>query len=347
MQPLLADVVPPNHPWKVIAGMRFGGDAGVCMGRLLPRHDNFGTGWNYSWPEGAGGGGARADYNGTDYLAGGPLPLLRRYLGRRAWPFPTEASHVAGLASSSAASRMERRAVVLICRRSSGRVFVPGVEEQLVAALRASTGREVYVYRGNETVAQTVGVFANARAVVGYHGAGFANTMLSAHGACVLEVSTNTDTAGEKLWRTNAFMCLPWNPSLRWAVYRVPLTQMLDANGIKYNPNRTTTFSDQQVKGFPWVPLRPTQVGAIAAATHACLVPLERGHPWPLLDFVNASQRMQPTAAGGQLVPHAYIDRVDLHALRHASARHGASSQARDGRPPSIDEQLHWGSAER
>ena len=110
----------------------------------------------------------------------------------------------------------------------------PGVEEQLVAALRASTDREVYVYRGNETVAQTVGVFANARAVVGYHGAGFANTMLSAHGACVLEISTNTDTADENRWRTNAFMCLPWNPSLRWAVYRVPLTQMLDANSIKY-----------------------------------------------------------------------------------------------------------------
>ena len=60
--------------------------------------------------------------------------------------------------------------------------------------------------------------------------------MLSTHGACVLEISTNTDTAGEKLWRTNAFMCLPWNPSLRWAVYRVPLPQMLDANSIRYAP---------------------------------------------------------------------------------------------------------------
>ena len=72
--------------------------------------------------------------------------------------------------------------------------------------------------------------------MVGYHGAGFANTMLSTHGACVLEISTNTDTAGEKLWRTNAFMCLPWNPSLRWAVYRVPLPQMLDANSIRHAP---------------------------------------------------------------------------------------------------------------
>ena len=94
------------------------------------------------------------------------------------------------------------------------------------------------------------------------------------------------------------------------------------------------------------MPLRPPQVGAIAAATHACLMPLERGHAWPLLDFVNSSQRVQPSAANGQLVPHAYIDRVDLHALRHATARHSASSSGRDGGPPSIDEQLHWGSAE-
>ena len=31
-----------------------------------------------------------------------------------------------------------------------------------------------------------VALFANARAVVGYHGAGFANTMLSTHGARVV-----------------------------------------------------------------------------------------------------------------------------------------------------------------
>ena len=75
VQPLLADVVPPNHPWRVIGGMRFGGDAGVCMGRLLPRRPEFVTGWNYSWPDGGGG----TNYNSTDYLAGDPLPSLRRY----------------------------------------------------------------------------------------------------------------------------------------------------------------------------------------------------------------------------------------------------------------------------
>lgn len=69
VQPLLADVVPPNHPWRTIAGMRFGGDSGVCMGRLQPRGPEYDSGWNYSWPDGGGG-----SYNGTDYLAGDLLP---------------------------------------------------------------------------------------------------------------------------------------------------------------------------------------------------------------------------------------------------------------------------------
>ena len=45
-----------------------------------------------------------------------------------------------------------------------------------------------------------------------------------------------------------------------------PLAHLLTIP-TRYNPNRTTTFSDQQVKGFPWVPLRPAQVGASATTT--------------------------------------------------------------------------------
>jgi len=139
------------------------------------------------------------------------------------------------------------------------------------------------------------------------------------------------------MWRTNAFMCLPWNPALRWAIYRIPLTSMLDANRVAY-PNRTNWSppnADQFIKGLAWVPLRPVEVGALAAATQSCLGPLERGQSWPLLDKVNASQRVVPDANSGL----AYLDRVDLHTLRHAAARrHDAG-----GRRPSIDEQLHWG----
>ena len=113
--------------------------------------------------------------------------------------------------------------------------------------------------------------------MVGYHGAGFANTMLSTHGACVLEISTNTDTAGEKLWRTNAFMCLPWNPSLRWAVYRVPLPQMLDANSIKYAPRPSllpalTTRYSQLATHYSLPTILTTHYPLLTTRTHCLLL---------------------------------------------------------------------------
>jgi len=51
---------------------------------------------------------------------------------------------------------LERRAVVLVSRPSPPRMFVPGLEAAFLAALRNATGRDVRVYYGNETVAQTV-----------------------------------------------------------------------------------------------------------------------------------------------------------------------------------------------
>ena len=106
VQPLLADVVPPNHPWRTIAGVRFGGDSGVCMGRLQPRRPEFDSGWNYSWPGGGGG-----NYNGTDYLAGDllPLPPLRRYLAtlslRLILTYPDQAARSRCCAATSAVAR--------------------------------------------------------------------------------------------------------------------------------------------------------------------------------------------------------------------------------------------------
>lgn len=313
---------------------------------------------------------------------------------------------------------MTRRAVVLVSRRSGARVFVPGLEHSLRVALSAHTRRDVYVYAGNESAAQTLAIFANARAVVGYHGAGFgaashaphslrapppagaaeltcrvgsaANTMFSLHGACVVEASANADTAGKTLWRTNAFMCLPWNPLLRWAVYRVPLGQLLDANGKRRGhpasrrmrptprapPPRHTPRppgearrqvlpqmpsvwrldrcahraahhgsypngsnwqgSDQFIKALRWVSLRHAEVAAMAAAAQHCLRPLERGEPWPLLELANASQRL------GEPGTQPYLDRIDLHTLRRAAAKHAPADHA-----PAIDDALHWSERRR
>lgn len=316
IRPLLADVVPSSHAFHRLECARCGGEHQLCMAKLGQR------GILSS---------ARFHNGSSNFLAGsamrpdGPQGLLRRWLAHRPWPF-------------GASLGLERRAVVLVSRPSPPRKFVPGLEDDLADALRNATGRPVYVYRGNESVAQTVSIFGNARAVVGYHGAGFANTMLSAHGACVVEASTNADTAGRALWRTNAFMCLPWNPALRWAVYRVPLPAMLDANQRSY-PNHTACTppgADQYIKALPWVALRRAEVLGMAAATQGCLPALERDEPWPMLARANDSQRV---AIGREV----YLDRVDLHTLRHAAALHAANPRPTDP-DAQIDEQLHWGS---
>ena len=468
VRPILSDVISTSHSWRTIMCSRCSGDAGMCSHRSnfsgVPRQFAMESGWNYTSL--SSGNFMATSGNATE----GPQALLRRYLGRRAWPFFAD-------------PRMERRAVVLIVRKGGGRVFAPGVEQQLLQvppppwvepaglasprtaprgprafgsrgpgpacaswsagsaawrvpsavrlgqpprratalfcaaaqALQQATGREVYVYRGNESTAQTVDVFANARAVVGYHGAGFANTMMSTHGACVMEASTNANVYGTVPWRTNAFMCLPWNPGLRWAIYRVPLTHMLDANHVRctaaalraalgraspeatrpyahllrgargHAPARPThpghcAWAPPRRPSPPGTPTAPTgrrptrtsssrrwrscrcdprrckrrpphpfawllhplilaipacQVHAMAAATQSCLGPLERGLPWPLLERANESQRV--VLPGMEDTGIAYLDRVDLHTLRHAAARHGAAN-----RQPSIDEQLHW-----
>tara|TARA_B110001452_G_scaffold123806_1_gene102679 strand:- start:60 stop:833 length:774 start_codon:yes stop_codon:yes gene_type:complete len=135
--PLLADVLPPTC-FRRIECSRCAGEPGVCMAKLSERgltvRRHFASSpLNSSNPHPTGGWDAQA--------------LLHRWLGRRAWPFP---------ADNIGMMPLERRGVVLVSRPSPPRIFVPGLEGAFVAALRNATGRDVRVYRGNETVAQTV-----------------------------------------------------------------------------------------------------------------------------------------------------------------------------------------------
>ena len=80
---------------------RCSGDAGMCSHRSnfsgVPRQFAMESGWNYTSL--SSGNFMATSGNATE----GPQALLRRYLGRRAWPFFAD-------------PRMERRAVVLIVR---------------------------------------------------------------------------------------------------------------------------------------------------------------------------------------------------------------------------------------
>ena len=81
-------------------------------------------------------------------------------------------------------------------------------------------------------------------------------------------------------------------------------------------PAKVRSYDDHFIKALTWVPLRQAEVAALAAVTQACLGPLERGARWAMPSRVNASHR-QTLSSGG-----VYVDRIDLHSLRHL-ARHG------------------------
>ena len=117
VRPILSDVISTSHSWRTIMCSRCSGDAGMCSHRSnfsgVPRQFAMESGWNYTSL--SSGNFMATSGNATE----GPQALLRRYLGRRAWPFFAD-------------PRMERRAVVLIVRKGGGRVFAPGVEQQLL-----------------------------------------------------------------------------------------------------------------------------------------------------------------------------------------------------------------------
>ena len=134
VRPLLDDVLPPAQTWREIQCARCSGDPGICMAMLSERgimeqRVFANSPLNFSNKHPTGGWDAQA--------------LLDRWIGRRPWPFGADLG-------------MERRAVVLVSRASPPRKFVPGLVGAFVSALRNATGRDVHVYLGNETVAQTV-----------------------------------------------------------------------------------------------------------------------------------------------------------------------------------------------
>ena len=121
-------------------------------------------------------------------------------------------------------------ASVLLIERLAARRFLADSAERLRAALRRSTGRAVLSYFGNESVADTVRLFAAAAGVVGYHGAGLANAMFTPRPQCVLEYSCAFGGDPPQLWRSNGPRVAAWTPMLRWDVLVLPLTQLLSTN---------------------------------------------------------------------------------------------------------------------
>jgi hypothetical protein len=76
-------------------------------------------------------------------------------------------------------------------------------------------------------------------------------------------------------WRSNRHTVLPWNPLVRWAIYRLPLKQLLDGNlpcSAVLPP--VANFRDRSIKMLPWVSLLDHDVDNIAETLLTCTAAL-------------------------------------------------------------------------
>jgi hypothetical protein len=95
--------------------------------------------------------------------------------------------------------------------------------EVLLALTRNVPGLSLAVYYGNETLLQTVTLFAGARVVFGFHGAGHGNAVFCRNATLVvMEVTLMKDEKPPSIWRTNNKVST-LHGRLKWRVHALPL----------------------------------------------------------------------------------------------------------------------------
>ena len=159
-------------------------------------------------------------------------------------------------------------------RFPAGRRFTEGAQRALVAAL-APLGSVRVFWGENETLAETVRLFQDARVVVGYHGAGFANALFQrAAPACAVEIVAAYDDG--RPWRTNEEL-VRFNAGLTWRTVRLGLAEVLAANDNARRPAeeryplvKGVRDPDRWLKTVARVDLNATDVARVAAAAAAC-----------------------------------------------------------------------------
>ena len=159
-------------------------------------------------------------------------------------------------------------------RFPAGRQFTTGAQRALVAAL-APLGSVRIFWGENETLAETVRLFQDARVVVGYHGAGFANVLFQRTApACAVEIVAAYEDG--QPWRTNEEL-VRFNAGLTWRTVRLGLAEVLAANQNEKRPAaeryplvKGVRDANRWLKAVAWVDLNATDVARVAAAAAAC-----------------------------------------------------------------------------
>ena len=74
-------------------------------------------------------------------------------------------------------------------------------------------------------------------------------------------------------WRSNRQTVPPWSPLIQWSTYRLPLAQVLRANGWPCGATLpgTGSISDNRLKVQKWVALTHSDIDNVAEMLRMCL----------------------------------------------------------------------------
>jgi hypothetical protein len=203
----------------------------------------------------------------------GTRNVTRAGLAARVARFRALALQRAGVAVDDSPAKTPK--VVLLERTpAAGRNFydAAAVRAALAGALRVSP---VATYHGNETLLQTIRLFASASVVIGFHGAGVVNAVFGPQSAVIMELTLLADEAAPlpRPFRSNAIPLLPLlPPASRWLTYALPATAAHLPNATELAAlKETKTDRDHVLKHASDIRVSPVDVFNIAAAIKAML----------------------------------------------------------------------------
>ena len=129
--------------------------------------------------------------------------------------------------------------------------------EVLLALTRNVPGLSLAKYCGNETLVQTVTLFAGARVVFGFHGAGHGNAVFCRNDTLVVEVTLMKDEKLPSIWRTNNKVST-LHGRLKWRVHALPLGEA-SVPGWDMQ-NRSTRATDTELQSKHLVRISPAEM---------------------------------------------------------------------------------------
>jgi hypothetical protein len=175
----------------------------------------------------------------NDRTTGTCIPLIH-LLGR----YATRSRNVAS----------NRRIVVFIVRAGFSRDVKNIREFKQITTAVLGPSVEIINFYGNESVKDTFRLFQSAQVVVGYHGAGLANTAFCKNDTLVIEISLFMDLNMTKHWRTNSEVGI-LNKGLTWNTIWLPLnaTGFASENEIMIRATRKKLDLDHFIKERPVV----------------------------------------------------------------------------------------------